>query len=236
MLTSSITATIVYASPSPHSTSPSNGRSGSSTHSNDESKINSESSSSGGVSNGNSGSSGSDSPASADGTGSSSGGGGNTAHCDRPGYPSCSSLGSEAGKVATGTSCPSGHSTEFCKSYVAAAGSSANSPPGSPLQQGNTAHCDSSGYPSCYSLGYVDGKNHPGTSCPGGHSQNYCNGYGAGTGSLASNNNNNNSTTRSLSLHSDAIHCDQVAWPSCYSVGYQDGVANLGISCPSGHT
>ncbi|MDQ6862966.1 MAG: hypothetical protein M3044_04005 [Thermoproteota archaeon] len=220
MLTSSITTTIVYASP-PNSTSLSSSGSGSSTPSNDKSKINSRSDSSG----------------SSAGSGS-SGGGRSTAHCDRPGYPACSNLGSASGKGALGTSCPTGHSKAFCKSYVAAAGSSASSPPGSPLQQGNTAHCDNIGYSSCYSLGYADGKNHPGTSCPGGHSQNYCNGYGAGTGSSTSNNNNNNNnnTTRSLSLHADAIHCNQVGWPSCYSVGYQAGVANLGTSCPSGHS
>ena len=100
MLTSPITTTIVYAS-SPNSTSLSSTGSGSSTPSNDKSKINSRSDSSGRSA----------------GSGSSSGGG-STAHCDRPGYP------------------------------------------------------------SCFSLGNADGKNHPVTSCPGGHSQNYCNGYG----------------------------------------------------------
>ena len=49
--------------------------------------------------------------------------GGSTAHCDRPGYPSCSSLGSEAGKNAAGTSCPPGHSKAFCSAYNVAAGS-----------------------------------------------------------------------------------------------------------------
>ena len=231
MLTSSITTTMVFASSSNHFTTSNNGGSGSSTPSKDASNSNSGSSPSGIVSSGNPGQSGSDSSTN---NGGSSGviGGGSTAHCDKPGYPSCSSLGSAAGKVAPGTSCPSGHSKEFCKSYVAAAASSANSPPGSPLQQRDTAHCDSTGYPSCYSLGYADGKNHPGSSCPAGHSQNYCNGYRAGTGSLAGNNN----TTRSLPLHADAIHCDQVGWPSCYTVGYQDGVANLGTSCPSAHS
>ena len=36
------------------------------------------------------------------------------AHCDRPGFPSCTSLGSQAGKSAPGTSCPPGHSQAFC--------------------------------------------------------------------------------------------------------------------------
>ena len=38
-------------------------------------------------------------------------------------------------------------------------------------------HCDKKGYPSCYDLGYSDGQNAPGTSCPSGHSETYCNGY-----------------------------------------------------------
>jgi hypothetical protein len=40
-------------------------------------------------------------------------------------------------------------------------------------------HCDKKGYPSCYDLGYSDGQNAPGTSCPSGHSEAYCNGYEA---------------------------------------------------------
>jgi hypothetical protein len=42
---------------------------------------------------------------------------------------------------------------------------------------GITAHCDQPGWPSCYSVGYNAGRNAPGTSCPPGHSQAYCNGY-----------------------------------------------------------
>ncbi len=40
-------------------------------------------------------------------------------------------------------------------------------------------HCDKKGYPSCYNLGYSDGQNALGTSCPSGHSEAYCNGYEA---------------------------------------------------------
>jgi hypothetical protein len=40
-------------------------------------------------------------------------------------------------------------------------------------------HCDKKGYPSCYNLGYSDGQNAPGTSCPSDHSEAYCNGYEA---------------------------------------------------------
>jgi hypothetical protein len=101
---------------------------------------------------------------------------GSTTHCDKPGYPSCSSLGSQAGKSAPGTSCPPGHSKAFCSAYNAAASSS---------EQVSTTHCDRSGYPSCYSLGYADGRNHPGTSCPSGHSATFCSGWNSGAGITA---------------------------------------------------
>jgi hypothetical protein len=103
----------------------------------------------------------------------------NTAHCDRPGYPSCSSLGPEAGKISPGTSCPPGHSKAFCNAYEAASGTSAdnNNLPGSSSQKTDAAHCDQPGWPSCYTLGYQAGSNAVGTSCPIGHSQAFCNGY-----------------------------------------------------------
>ncbi|MDQ6668429.1 MAG: Ig-like domain-containing protein [Thermoproteota archaeon] len=233
MVTGSIATTMVYASH--HSTSSNTGSPSTSTPSNSGSSStpsNSGSSSSGSSSSGSGGSS-VPSPSGSSSSGSGSGSGGSTAHCDRPGYPSCSSLGSEAGKNAAGTSCPPGHSKAFCSAYNAAAGSSANTQPGPSTQRANGAHCDASGYPSCYSLGYADGKNHPGTSCPGGHSQNYCNGYRAGAGSPNSKNNN---ATGSSSPQVDAAHCGQVGWPSCYNVGYQDGKAHPGTTCPPSHS
>jgi hypothetical protein len=33
----------------------------------------------------------------------------------------------------------------------------------------------------------------------------------------------------------DPIHCDQAGWPSCYKVGYDDGLGMSG-PCPSGHS
>ncbi|MDQ6666794.1 MAG: hypothetical protein M3Y53_01055, partial [Thermoproteota archaeon] len=139
-----------------------------------------------------------------------------TAHCDRPGFPSCASLGFQAGKSAPGTNCPPGHSQAFCNAYTAAAGVPTinNNNPGVSSQQ--AAHCDQPGYPSCYSLGYQSGKNHLGTSCPGGHSAKYCVGWNAGAG--------------------NTTHCDQPAWPSCYTLGYQAGTNALGTSCPTGHS
>jgi hypothetical protein len=122
-----------------------------------------------------------------------SSGGVSTIHCDRPGYPSCSSLGSAAAQnAAPGSSCPIGHSKAFCNAYNAATGSSYNQPGSSQQassaginntaphsQQRNTAHCDRLGYPPCYSLGFQDKKANPGSSCPIGHSANYCAGWNA---------------------------------------------------------
>jgi hypothetical protein len=34
----------------------------------------------------------------------------------------------------------------------------------------------------------------------------------------------------------DPTHCDQPGYPSCYTVGYSDGQANPGTSCPSDHS
>jgi hypothetical protein len=153
--------------------------------------------------------------------GGSNGGGGSqqasTAHCDRPGFPSCASLGSQAGKSAPGTSCPPGHSQAFCNAYTVAAGSPTinNNNPGVSSQQ-EASHCDQPGYPSCYSLGYQAGKTHIGTGCPGGHSAKYCVGWNAGAG--------------------NTTHCDQPMWPSCYTLGYQAGTNALGTSCPTGHS
>ncbi|HYA84003.1 MAG TPA: hypothetical protein VEH06_11225, partial [Candidatus Bathyarchaeia archaeon] len=110
-------------------------------------------------------------------------------HCDKKGYPSCYNLGYSDGQNAPGTSCPSGHSEAYCNGYEAASlsgNSSSSSSAGS--SEGNSdlkntvapvdeTHCDKKGYPSCYNLGYSDGQNAPGTSCPSGHSEAYCNGY-----------------------------------------------------------
>jgi len=52
---------------------------------------------------------------------------------------------------------------------------------GSSSNSGIPTHCDQPGYPSCYSVGYSDGQNAPGTSCPSGHSRGYCDGYTAGS-------------------------------------------------------
>jgi len=48
-------------------------------------------------------------------------------------------------------------------------------------------HCDRTGYPSCYSIGYDAGKESPGTSCPSGHSANFCEGWNAGASTVSNN-------------------------------------------------
>lgn len=45
------------------------------------------------------------------------------------------------------------------------------------------AHCDRAGFPSCYDVGFGDGQANPGTSCPGGHSAQFCQGWNAGANS-----------------------------------------------------
>ena len=216
MIYNSTATTLVYAS-SGNSGSGSSTPSGSGSSSNPRASTSNGDSGSGSStasSGGNSGSPGSSSSGSI--------GGGSSVHCDRPGYPSCSSLGSQAAKnAAPGSSCPLGHSKSFCNAYTASASNSANNnnnnnQPNSSRQQGNTAHCDRSGYPSCYSVGRADEQNHPGTSCPNDHSSTYCAGWNAGAG--------------------NTVHCDQPGWPSCYSLGYNTGKSGPGTSCPPGHS
>jgi hypothetical protein len=129
-------------------------------------------------------------------------------HCDKKGYPSCYNLGYSDGQNAPGTSCPSGHSEAYCNGYEVAS-LSGNSSSSSFSSWGNTSasdlntvapvdetHCDKKGYPSCYNLGYSDGQNAPGTSCPSGHSEAYCNGYEA-----ASLSGNSSSSSPSYNFH-----------------------------------
>jgi hypothetical protein len=47
----------------------------------------------------------------------------------------------------------------------------------SSISNGEPAHCDIAGYPSCYDLGWQAGSDHLGTTCPSGHSASYCKGY-----------------------------------------------------------
>jgi hypothetical protein len=51
----------------------------------------------------------------------------------------------------------------------------------SSASQTRTTHCDQPRSPSCYSLGFQDGKSSVGTNCPSGHSENYCSGWKVGS-------------------------------------------------------
>jgi len=53
-------------------------------------------------------------------------------------------------------------------------------------------HCDRTGWPSCYSVGFDNGKANPGTSCPSGHSKNYCRGWEDGGGGRGGGNGSGN--------------------------------------------
>jgi hypothetical protein len=188
-------------------------------------------------------------------------------HCDKKGYPSCYDLGYSDGQNAPGTSCPSGHSEAYCSGYEAASlpgnntsaatssnSSSSPSSAGLGISEGNSqntvapiddTHCDKKGYPSCYDLGYSEGQNAPGTSCPSGHSEAYCSGYDAaslsGNSSSPSSASSGGSSEGNSDLKNpvspiDDTHCDKKGYPSCYDLGYSDGQNAPGTSCPSGHS
>lgn len=101
------------------------------------------------------------------------------------------------------------------------------------------AHCDQPGWPSCYSVGYADGQNHGGTTCSSGHSNNICAGWNAGSHSVCT------GVCGTVAPVTNQQHCDQVGFPSCQDMGYNDGTAagqgdvnNCGIgihSEPSAH-
>jgi hypothetical protein len=66
----------------------------------------------------------------------------------------------------------------------------------------DAAHCDQPGWPSCYKVGYTDGQNNPGSSCPKGHSTEFCRGWDDGSGAdveTATSTSNNNSGCVQLS-------------------------------------
>jgi hypothetical protein len=110
--------------------------------------------------------------------------------CDMPTHPSCSSLGVEIGKIP-GNICSPRHGKAFCTSYGTTVSSTndkinnqnneSSSNTSSSAGQTKATHCDQQGSPSCYSLGFQDGKSSAGTNCPSGHSANYCSGWKVGS-------------------------------------------------------
>jgi hypothetical protein len=150
---------------------------------------------------------------------------GSSAHCDTPGYPPCSVLGSEAGKSAPGTSCPPGHSQSFCNGYEYASGGS-----GRGYIQGvaDPTHCNQPGLPACYDVGYHDGYNNAvnehhqfHNSCPLGHSKAFCNGYVPGY---------NQGISYNLGFSQGVKNADHD-----WNLSNQDIHAFI-YDCPSGHT
>ncbi|MGA8080838.1 MAG: hypothetical protein WB988_03180, partial [Candidatus Nitrosopolaris sp.] len=92
------------------------------------------------------------------------------AHCDQPGWPTCYSVGYDAGQGRSGP-CPHGHSFEFCRGWNDAT--------------------KSANYNSGYNHGWQEGKDDwnggkyislsgGNNFCPEGHTTNYCAGFHAG--------------------------------------------------------
>jgi hypothetical protein len=88
-----------------------------------------------------------------------------------------SSSGQSSSNSSTSTPSSSSPTSITGGSSISSGPSELNNSPGT----GDQTHCDQAGYPSCYNVGYSDGLNAPGTSCPSGHSRAYCDGYKAGS-------------------------------------------------------
>jgi hypothetical protein len=122
------------------------------------------------------------------------------------------------------------------------------------------AHCDQTGWPSCYNVGYSDGQQNPGTGCPSGHSSEFCRGWdnAAGSGSSSSSSStstsagnnctsegctgdftcvNPNQPADSTGCPNDPTHQHHTAdYNFGYKIGQQDGragVFDIGSSCDS---
>jgi hypothetical protein len=96
------------------------------------------------------------------------------AHCDRPGWPTCYSVGYDAGQGRSGQ-CPHGHSFEFCRGWNDATKSANyNSGYNHGWQQGQDDW-----YGGEYT--WLSGGNN---FCPEGHTTNYCDGFHDGYAKL----------------------------------------------------
>ena len=102
-------------------------------------------------------------------------------------------------------------------------------------------HCDRSGFPSCYSVGFKDSQASPGSGCPSGHSANFCHGWDdaaiGGGDSIARNSigSHNLQNTHGNAL-ANSPHCNRPGWPSCYDVGYANGQNATNPGCPGSHS
>ena len=83
------------------------------------------------------------------------------------------------------------------------------------------AHCDQQGWPSCYSVGYTDGQKNSGTSCPSGHSTEFCRGWDdASRVSIRTQTSTNNSNSACVQLGGDILNAlDQ----QHFCIGQADG-------------
>src|SRR5215467_14791789 len=166
---------------------------------------------------------------------SSSSSGGNTSATNQAASLSGNSSSSSSGGNTSATNQAaslSGNSSSSSSAGSSSSSSEGNSDLKNTVAPVDETHCDKKGYPSCYNLGYSDGQNAPGTSCPSDHSEAYCNGYEAA--SLSGNNTSDttspNSSSSSSSAGSEAnsdlkntvapvdeTHCDKKGYPSCRS-------------------
>jgi hypothetical protein len=87
------------------------------------------------------------------------------AHCDQPGWPSCYSVGYTDGQKNPGNSCPSGHSTAFCRGWDDASSTSIRTATSRDLPGSNPACVQLSGDirnaldQRHFCIGQSDGKN-----------------------------------------------------------------------------
>jgi hypothetical protein len=79
-------------------------------------------------------------------------------NCD---WPRCYDLGFIRGWANPGTEPPSGHSEDYRKGWKDGASKSNND-----LATDDPTQCDKTGWPSCYSIGFVRGWDNPGTEPP----------------------------------------------------------------------
>ena len=109
-------------------------------------------------------------------------------------------------KKTSGNKSSSGQASTNSSSSSSTPSSPSRTPIGSSSSSIPT-HCDQPGYASCYSVGYSDGQNAPGTNCPNGHSRAYCEGYTAGSGvsSLDTGRKNRNNQNSGVNLNQNGL-------------------------------
>jgi hypothetical protein len=92
---------------------------------------------------------------------------------------SSNSTGTTGGKLGGSQDSSIGSDSSVSNSRGGTEGNDTNS--GESAGQTKATHCDQRGSPSCFSLGFQDGKSSAGSNCPSGHSANYCSGWKVGS-------------------------------------------------------